>query len=118
MLWCFLLGKQHLLARLTPLAVLQMSNPKTAHMIEMSQSRLVRYVFNYNVLESVSLAVSTCILLAGMVRAGPSFSRPSCPSLCTSLFSRVCHDGVGTLWARGKEMGTVVWGWACVACVG
>jgi hypothetical protein len=37
-------------------------------MVEMSQSALVRYVFNYNALEAVSIAVSTTILLAGMVR--------------------------------------------------
>ena len=38
-------------------------------MIKNSQSPLVRYVFNYNVLEAVSIAISTTILLAGMVRA-------------------------------------------------
>ncbi len=45
----------------------QMREPKVQKMIEMSQSRLVRYVFNYNVLEAVSIAISTTILLAGMV---------------------------------------------------
>jgi hypothetical protein len=55
-----------------------MSNPKTARMVELSQSRLVRYVFNYNVLESVSIAISTCILLAGMV----GLVRVHVPRLC------------------------------------
>jgi hypothetical protein len=45
-----------------------MRDPKVMRMISMSQSRLVRYVFNYNVLEAVSIAVATTILLAGMVR--------------------------------------------------
>ena len=46
-----------------------MRDPKVALMIKNSQSSLVRYVFNYNVLEAVSIAISTTILLAGMVRA-------------------------------------------------
>ncbi len=45
-----------------------MRDPKVALMIKNSQSPLVRYVFNYNVLEAVSVAISTTILLAGMVR--------------------------------------------------
>jgi hypothetical protein len=45
-----------------------MRDPKVARMITNSRSPLVRYVFNYNVLEAVSIAVATTILLAGMVR--------------------------------------------------
>ncbi len=54
-----------------------MREPKVQKMIEMSQSRLVRYVFNYNVLEAVSIAISTTILLAGMV--GGSLPPPPPP---------------------------------------
>ena len=45
-----------------------MSDQKNSEMVELSQSRIVRYVFNYNALESISLVISTCILLVGMVR--------------------------------------------------
>ncbi len=49
-------------------ACLQRREPKVVRMIALSKSRLVRYVFNYNTLEGVSIVVSTIILLAGMVR--------------------------------------------------
>jgi hypothetical protein len=46
----------------------QVSDPKNSAMVEQSQSRIVRYVFNYNALEAISIVISTCILLVGMVR--------------------------------------------------
>ncbi len=46
----------------------EVRDKKTMLMIDNAQSRLVRYVFDYNMLESVSIIVSTFILLVGMVR--------------------------------------------------
>ncbi len=55
-------------ARVRTCTALQRRDQKLMRMVELSQSRLVRLVFNYNVLEAVSIAVATSILLAGMVR--------------------------------------------------
>ncbi len=38
-------------------------------MAKIAKAAVVRYVFNYNFLESVSIITSTAVLLAGMVRA-------------------------------------------------
>ena len=45
----------------------QIRDKKVLKMIENAQSRLVRYVFDYNLLEAISIVVSTSILLVGMV---------------------------------------------------
>ncbi len=56
-------------------------------MAEKAQSRIVRYVFNYNLLEGISIVVSTSILLAGMVRCSRARAR-----VC------VCACGGAAVW--------------------
>jgi hypothetical protein len=48
-----------------------------------AQSRVVRYVFNYNTLESISITISTSILLCGMVRS---------PCVCQGAVKRITFD--------------------------
>ena len=55
-------------------------------MATMAQSRVVRYVFNYNTLESVSITISTSILLCGMIFSSGALTQGSWGSWLLTVF--------------------------------
>ena len=54
-----------------------MRDPAVLRLVQASQRGVVRYVFNYNVLEALSIISATCILLAGMVFSSEAFGQGS-----------------------------------------
>jgi hypothetical protein len=88
-------------------------------MAQQGQSAIVKYVFNYNMLESVSIVISTSILLCGLVCCGsschPVFLSPprgwlGVISVCywQMFTSGAVRDGSAGFWALVVFVGGVI----------